>query len=236
MQKLFTRCLELERPWEISTYIEKQSGYVALGKAVSQSPAAVIDEVRLAHLRGRGGAGFPAGGKWGFLAPAGGKPRYLVINADEGEPGTFKDRMIMEYDPHRLIEGIAISAYALQVSQVYIFVRGELRVAQRRLAQAIADAEAQALIGVQAGAGGYKVVITVHSGAGAYICGEETALLESLEGRMGRPRMKPPFPAVAGFLGCPTIVNNVETIAAVPTIVSMGGRRFRGRVASATAG
>lgn len=200
-----------------------------------RSPQQVIDEVKAANLRGRGGAGFPAGVKWGFL-PAGVYPRYLVVNADESEPGTFKDRMIMEYDPHQLIEGIILAAYAIGTERAFIYVRGEYYFAAERLNDAIAEARACGFLGDKMFGSGNKLDIVVHRGAGAYECGEETALLSSLEGNRGQPRLKPPFPAVAGLYARPTIVNNVETISNVPHILRHGADWYKGWGSAASPG
>jgi NADH-quinone oxidoreductase subunit F len=215
----------LERPddsWTLDAY-EATGGYDALRKVLSEmSPAQVRDEVKASGLRGRGGAGFPTGTKWGFL-PEGVYPRYLVVNADEGEPGTFKDRMLMERDPHQLVEGSVISAYALEAEHVFIYLRGELRTAYERVCQAVTDATERGYIGPSVLGTDFGVEVTVHRAAGAYICGEETALLSSLEGHRGWPRLRPPFPAVQGLYAKPTIVNNVETISNVPHIAAKGG-------------
>jgi NADH-quinone oxidoreductase subunit F len=183
------------------------------------------EQVKLAGLRGRGGAGFPAAQKWSFLPPDS-FPRYLVVNADEGEPSTFKDRMLLERDPHQLLEGIAISAFAVQCNLAFVYVRGEFALGYERLVQAIADARAKGYLGQDILGSGYNLDIIVHRGAGAYICGEETALLESLEGERGMPRIRPPFPAIAGLYAKPTVVNNVETLSTVPHIMSMGGEEY----------
>jgi NADH-quinone oxidoreductase subunit F len=197
------------------------------GHAVPQrSPQQVIDEVKNANVRGRGGAGFPAGQKWSFL-PSGKYPRYLVINADESEPGTFKDRMIMEYDPHQLIEGIILTCYAIEAEAAFIYVRGEYYFAAQRLEGASAEAKAKGFLGKNIFGSGKKLEVVVHRGAGAYECGEETALLTSLEGHRGHPRLKPPFPAIEGLYGKPTIVNNVETIANVPHILRRGADWYK---------
>jgi NADH-quinone oxidoreductase subunit F len=191
------------------------------------TPQQVHDEVKAAEIQGRGGAGFPAGTKWGFL-PAGVHPRYLVINGDESEPGTYKDRLLMERDPHQLIEGIVIACYALNASQAFLYVRGEMAHAQERLAQALNDAYANNMVGKNICGSNFSVDVTLTWGAGAYIVGEETALIESLEGERGMPRLKPPFfPAVKGLYMQPTIVNNVETLANVPYIVGKGGSDFK---------
>ena len=206
----------------------RTGGYVSLRKAVSSmTPQQVHDEVKAAEIQGRGGAGFPAGTKWGFL-PAGVHPRYLVINGDESEPGTYKDRLLMERDPHQLIEGIVIACYALNASQAFLYVRGEMAHAQERLAQALNDAYANNMVGKNICGSNFSVDITLTWGAGAYIVGEETALIESLEGERGMPRLKPPFfPAVKGLYMQPTIVNNVETLANGPYIVGKGGGDFK---------
>jgi len=187
------------------------------------SPARIIEEVKASGIRGRGGAGFPTGLKWSFVPQDSGKPVYLMCNADEGEPGTFKDRDIIRFDPHLLIEGIIIASYALGVHSAYIYIRGEFVEEARILQQAIDEAYAAGLLGENILGSGFDLDITVHRGAGAYICGEETALIESVEGKPGRPRYKPPFPAVEGFYRCPTVVNNVETLATIPIIVERGG-------------
>lgn len=201
-------------------------GYQALRKALAMPPQAIVEEVKKANLRGRGGAGFPAGVKWGFLPKDLSRPRVLVVNADEGEPGTFKDRQIMSRGPHLLIEGIAITAYALSSHLCYIYIRGEFVREARILEEAIAEAYAAGYLGKNILGFGFDVDVYVHRGAGAYICGEETSLLNSLEGKRGWPRLKPPFPASVGAFGLPTIVNNVETIADVPWIISRGGEAF----------
>ena len=201
-------------------------GYKALEKALGMTPEAVTAEVKASNLRGRGGAGFPAGVKWGFLAKGTGKPTYLVCNADEGEPGTFKDRQIMEFDPHLLIEGMAISAYAIGANLAFIYIRGEFAWIADILERAIEQARAHGFLGTSIKGSGFALDIIVHLGAGAYVCGEETALIESLEGKRGNPRLKPPFPAVVGLYGSPTIVNNVETLASVPFIVEHGAAAF----------
>ncbi len=204
---------------KIATYIA-DGGYETARAVVTggKTPQQVIDEVKAANVRGRGGAGFPAGQKWSFL-PAGKYPRYLVVNADESEPGTFKDRMILEYDPHQLIEGIILTCYAIEAERAFIYVRGEYYFAAQRLEGAIAEAEAKGFLGANIFGTGKKLKVVVHRGAGAYECGEETAQLTSLEGYRGHPRLKPPFPAVEGLYGKPTIVNNVETIANIPHIL-----------------
>jgi len=212
---------------KIETYIA-DGGYETARTVVtgSKTPQQVIDEVKAANVRGRGGAGFPAGQKWSFLPP-GKHPRYLVVNADESEPGTFKDRMIMEYDPHQLVEGIILTAYAIECEHAFIYVRGEYYFAARRLEEAVAEARARGFLGKNIFRSGKKLEVVVHRGAGAYECGEETALLTSLEGYRGHPRLKPPFPAVEGLYGKPTIINNVETIANVPHILRNGADWYK---------
>ena len=205
----------------------KHEGYSALEKALkSMQPDEVLEEVKKSGLRGRGGAGFPTGMKWSFLAKPEGVPRYLVCNADESEPGTFKDRYLMERIPHLLIEGMIVSSFALGAKTSYIYVRGEYFYIIKILQKAIKEAYAAGLLGKNILGSGYDLDLYVQPGGGAYICGEETALLESLEGKRGNPRIKPPFPAVAGLWGCPTVVNNVETIAAVVPIINDGGEAY----------
>jgi NADH-quinone oxidoreductase subunit F len=214
-----------DRSFDLDVY-ESTGGYRAARKALGMSREAVVDEVKAAHIRGRGGAGFDCGMKWSFMPKPSGRPHYLVVNADEGEPGTFKDRTIMEQNPHLLIEGCIIGAFGIGAHDIYIFVRHELHLAKARLWAAIEQATKRGYLGSSAFGTGYAVRVFVHTGAGAYICGEETALLESLEGKRGEPRLKPPFPAQAGAFGCPTSVNNVETISAVPIAIEMGGEAF----------
>ena len=206
---------------------QKQGGYDTLTKALKNfSPDGIVDEVKKSGLRGRGGAGFPTGLKWSFLAKPEGVPRYLVCNADESEPGTFKDRYLMEKIPHILIEGMILSSYALGANTSYIYIRGEFMYILDILEKAIAEAHAKGFLGKNIQGSGFDHEIIVTPGGGAYICGEETALLESLEGKRGNPRIKPPFPAVKGLWGCPTVVNNVESIAAVVPIVREGGDAY----------
>ncbi|HUW60162.1 MAG TPA: NADH-quinone oxidoreductase subunit NuoF [Candidatus Bathyarchaeia archaeon] len=202
-------------------------GYTALAKALSMAPGAVVDAVKTSSLRGRGGAGFPTGMKWGFVPKDSKKPVYLVCNADEGEPGTFKDRQIMEFDPHLLIEGMAIAAYAIGAKTGFIYIRGEFSWIARILEDAIAEARAAGKLGRDILGRGFEFDVVVHRGAGSYVCGEETALIESIEGKRGQPRVRPPFPAQEGLWGCPTIVNNVETLACVPYIIENGPDAFR---------
>lgn len=213
----------------INTYsvYRQHGGYASVEKALkTMTPDAVVEEVKKSGLRGRGGAGFPTGMKWSFLAKPEGVPRYLVCNADESEPGTFKDRYLMERIPHILIEGMITSSYALGANTSYIYIRGEYFYISRILEQAIDEAYANGWLGKNILGTGYDLDMYVQVGAGAYICGEETALLESLEGKRGNPRIKPPFPAVKGLYDCPTVVNNVETIAAVVPIVNDGGDEY----------
>lgn len=204
-------------------------GYKAAEKALKEMSAAqVVEEVKSAGLRGRGGAGFPTGMKWSFLDKKSANPTYLVCNADESEPGTFKDRYLMEHIPHMLIEGVIISSYAIGCNTAYIYVRGEFKYIIGILNKAIREAHANGFLGNNIQGSGFNLEIHVHSGAGAYICGEETALLESLEGKRGNPRLKPPFPAVKGLYESPTVVNNVETLATVVGIINIGAATYAG--------
>lgn len=205
----------------------KKGGYASVEKALkTMTPDSVMDEVKQSGLRGRGGAGFPCGMKWSFLDRKSEKPRYLVCNADESEPGTFKDRYLMEKIPHLLVEGMIISSYALGAKTSYIYIRGEYMYVLKILEKAIDEAYAAGFLGKNILGTPYSLDLYVHPGGGAYICGEETALLESLEGKRGNPRLKPPFPAVAGLYASPTVVNNVETIATVVPIILMGGEEY----------
>jgi NADH-quinone oxidoreductase subunit F len=205
----------------------QHGGYRAVEKALkTMSPDDVVEEVKKSGLRGRGGAGFPTGMKWSFLAKPEGVPRYLVCNGDESEPGTFKDRYLMTHIPHALLEGMIVSSYALGAKTSYIYVRGEMMPQIRILERAIEQAKAAGFLGKNILGSGDDLEIYVQPGAGAYICGEETALLESLEGKRGNPRIKPPFPAIAGLYGCPTVVNNVESIAATVPIINDGGEEY----------
>ncbi len=205
---------------------QSMGGLVALRKALAMQPAALIDEVKKATIRGRGGAGFPAGTKWSFLPKDNPKPRYLVINADEGEPGTFKDRYFLEQDPFPLLEGIAISAYAIGAHTAFLYVRGEFVHGIKVLEDAVEQMRKAGVLGRSVLGSPFALEIVVHPGAGAYICGEESALLESIEGKPGRPRNRPPFPAVAGLWACPTIINNVETMACVRLVLQHGADAF----------
>jgi len=205
----------------------KNGGYRSVEKALkTMSPQNVVEEVQASGLRGRGGAGFPTGMKWSFLAKPEGVPRYLLCNADESEPGTFKDRYLMEKIPHLLVEGMIVSSYALGCNQAYIYIRGEYMWVLEIVEKAIAEAYANGFLGKNILGSGYDLDLAIAPGGGAYICGEETALIESLEGKRGNPRIKPPFPAVKGLWGCPTVVNNVESIAAVVPIVNDGGAEY----------
>ena len=204
-----------------------KGGYASVEKALkTMSPDDIVEEVKKSGLRGRGGAGFPTGMKWSFLAKPEGVARYLVCNADESEPGTFKDRYLMTYIPHLLIEGMIVASFALGAKTSYIYVRGEMMPQIRILEKAIAEAKAKGFLGKNILGTGYDLELYVQPGGGAYICGEETALLESLEGKRGNPRIKPPFPAIAGLYGCPTVVNNVESIAAVVPIINDGADEY----------
>ncbi|HXS58181.1 MAG TPA: NADH-quinone oxidoreductase subunit NuoF [Hanamia sp.] len=204
----------------------REGGYESVEKALKMQPGDIVEEVKKSGLRGRGGAGFPTGLKWSFLAKPEGFARYLVCNADESEPGTFKDRYLMEFIPHLLIEGMITSSFALGSTVSYIYIRGEYDWVTDILQNAIGEARQNNFLGKNIQGSGFDCEIYLHRGAGAYICGEETALLESLEGKRGLPRIKPPFPAVKGAWGCPTVVNNVETIAAVVPILNMGGDEY----------
>jgi NADH-quinone oxidoreductase subunit F len=225
-RKLLTEHINVEGIDTFEVY-RKHGGYRSVEKAIkTMTPDEVVEEVKKSGLRGRGGAGFPTGMKWSFLAKPEGVPRYLVCNADESEPGTFKDRQLMSKLPHLLIEGMITSSYALGANTSYIYIRGELLYVLRILEKAIAEAYAAGFLGKNILGSGYDLELYVHPGGGAYICGEETALLESLEGKRGNPRNKPPFPAVQGLYARPTVVNNVESIAAVPVIVNDGGDEY----------
>jgi NADH-quinone oxidoreductase subunit F len=218
-----------EFSWRLEAYLGR-GGYAAARKAVtSMAPVDIIGEVRKAGLRGRGGAGFPAGLKWSFVPQGGAGPKYLCVNADEGEPGTFKDRAILARNPHLLLEGMIIAAFAVGIRSAVVYVRGEYDRVAGRLREAIAEAERGGFLGRGVFGTAFGLEVIVHLGAGAYICGEETALLESIEGRRGQPRLKPPFPAVVGLFRSPTVINNVETLANVPAIIARGADWFTGR-------
>ncbi|WP_131771030.1 NADH-quinone oxidoreductase subunit NuoF [Candidatus Protofrankia californiensis] len=212
--------------WTLAVY-ERTDGYQGLRQALAMSPDDIIRIVKDSGLRGRGGAGFPTGMKWSFIPQGDDKPHYLVINADEGEPGTCKDAPLMMADPHSLVEGIVIASYAVRAHRAFIYLRGELVHCGRRLRAAVAEAYQAGYLGRDILGSGFDLDLVVHSGAGAYICGEETALLDSLEGRRGQPRLRPPFPATHGLYASPTVVNNVETIATVPFIIRHGVEWFR---------
>ncbi len=226
MELILTKNFKLPDSHTLKVY-ESTGGYQSLKKLFQMKPAEVIEEVKKSGLRGRGGAGFPAGLKWSFVPQDNPKPKYLCVNADESEPGTFKDRYLMELDPHQLIEGILICSYAIRCHTAYIYIRGEFVFPLKRLQQAIAEAYAAGYLGKNILGSGYDLDVHTHRGAGAYICGEETALMESLEGKRGMPRLKPPFPAIVGLFGCPTVINNVETISSLPYILKHGADGYR---------
>ena len=206
---------------------EANGGYLGLKKALNMQPEEIVDLVKESGIRGRGGAGFPTGLKWNFMAKNTKKANYLICNADEGEPGTFKDRELMLKDPHLLLEGLLIGCFAVNCRHTYIYVRGEFVEVMEKLHKAIVELKAQKYLGKTTFGKNFPIEITIHPGAGAYICGEETALLDSLEGKRGEPRIKPPFPAVAGFDACPTSVNNVETLCNIPSIINFGAKKFQ---------
>jgi len=213
------------RSWSLAVY-ERRGGYAALKKALGQEQDAIIQQVKDSGLRGRGGAGFPTGMKWGFIPQGDDKPHYLVVNADESEPGTCKDVPLMMATPHTLVEGVIISSYAIRANMAFIYCRGEVLHVVRRLQSAVQEAYLAGHLGKDIHGSGFDLELIVHVGAGAYICGEETALLDSLEGLRGQPRLRPPFPAVAGLYACPTVINNVESIASVPSIIANGAEWF----------
>jgi NADH-quinone oxidoreductase subunit F len=223
--KVLTRRFGLANSASLETYLAND-GYVALGKALGMTPEQILEEMRASNLRGRGGAGFPTGMKWGFVPRNSPKPKYVVVNGDESEPGTCKDRLLMENDPHQLLEGMLIAALAVDAHAGYIYVRGEYRYPIEILERAIAEAYERGYLGRNILGSGFRFDAYVHTGAGAYECGEESALLESLEGKRGIPRIRPPFPAVAGLYQCPTVLNNVESYAAAPAILRDGGAAF----------
>lgn len=226
MSLVLTNRFGLENSHTLDVY-EETGGYATIQKLFSLKPDEVVEEVKKSGLRGRGGAGFSAGMKWSFIDKKSGKPRYLCINADESEPGTFKDRYLLEKDPHQLIEGIIITCYAIEAHSCYIYIRGEFDLSYHRIQNAVTEAYKRGFLGKNIFGKGFDLDVVVHRGAGAYICGEETALLESLEGKRGNPRIKPPFPAIVGLFDCPTIINNVETISAVPFILRYGAEAYR---------
>jgi NADH-quinone oxidoreductase subunit F len=223
-----TRLYDKPQGWSLAWYERELNGYQVAKKVLTtMTREVVVEEAKKANIRGRGGAGFPMGIKWSFMPKAvGAKPHYLCVNADEGEPGTHKDRTIMELNPHACVEGCIIACYGIGAHVAYIYVRDELHLSKERLEGAIKEARAKGYLGKTPFGKDYPVEVYVHTGAGAYICGEETSMLNSIEGRRGEPRMKPPFPANAGAFGCPTTVNNLETIASVPTAFGMGCEEF----------
>jgi NADH-quinone oxidoreductase subunit F len=222
---VLTKNFHIKDSYKIDVYISN-GGYEALKKAFKMKPEEIVEEVKKSNLRGRGGAGFPTGLKWSFVPKESKKPKYLAVNADEGEPGTFKDRQIMEKDPHMLIEGIIITSYAVGIHDAYIYIRGEFTESRKRLEEAIAEAYEKKFLGKNILNSGFDLDITVYKGAGSYVCGEETGLLESLEGKRGWPRLKPPFPAAVGLYQGPTVINNVETLANIPHIIMKGSEWF----------
>ncbi len=222
---VLTEDWDAERSWTLETY-EARGGYRALDVALGMEPPAVVEAVKASGLRGRGGAGFPTGMKWSFIPQDNPKPKYLVVNADESEPGTCKDTPLMMASPHLLVEGVIISSYAIRAHHAFIYIRGEILHVVRRVQKAVQEAYLAGHLGKDIHGSGYDLDVVVHTGAGAYICGEETALLEGLEGRRGQPRLRPPFPAVAGLYASPTVINNVESIASVPSIVGRGADWF----------
>lgn len=225
--RIFTNLYGFESPFLDAA--KKRGDWNGTKKIIARGEDSIIEEMKESGLRGRGGAGFPTGLKWSFMPKeSDGRPSYLVVNADEGEPGTCKDREIMRHDPHKLIEGCLIAGFAMRAIAAYIYIRGEFVHEAKVLEQAIEEARDAGLLGKNACGSGYSFDVFVHRGAGAYICGEETALIESLEGKKGQPRLKPPFPANVGVFGCPTTVNNVESIAVVPEILRRGGSWFGG--------
>lgn len=225
-EKLLTNLFGIKDSFTIDVYL-KHEGYKAVEKAFTEmNPESILVEVKNANLRGRGGAGFPAGVKWGFVPKNVDKPKYLCVNADEGEPGTIKDRYIMTHNPHLLLEGIIIASYCVGINTAFIYIRGEYETVALRLEKAIAEANTKGYLGKNILNSGFDCQVYVHRGAGAYICGEETALLESLEGKRGNPRLKPPFPALVGLFNNPTVINNIETLSNVPKIILNGAEKF----------
>ena len=226
MEKILLRNIDIQDSHTLQVY-ESRGGYRALRKALKEmTPERVTEEVKASGLRGRGGAGFPTGMKWSFVPKDSLKPKYLICNADESEPGTFKDRLLIEKDPHAMVEGVILASYAIQSYTAFIYIRGELAFGAKVLERAIAEAYQAGYLGKNISGSGYDLELILHRGAGAYICGEETGLLSSLEGGRGWPKVKPPFPATHGLFGCPTIVNNVETLAVVPWIIDQGAARY----------
>ena len=225
MEKLISRYFDIFAANTLSTY-RKEGGYEAAKRALQMKPLEIEEEVKRSNLRGLGGAGFGCGMKWSFVPRNTGKPIYLVVNADEGEPGTFKDKYILHQVPHLLLEGIIIASWAVGIHKAYIYIRGEYELPYLKLKAALDEAYQNKLLGKNILGSSFDLDVVIHRGAGAYICGEETGLLESLEGKKGYPRLKPPFPAVVGLFGCPTVINNVETLSYLPFIVSRGGEWF----------
>ncbi len=223
--RVLSRRFGMPNSTALDTYLATY-GYQAFQKALQMTPEQIIDEVKTSSLRGRGGAGFPAGMKWSFVPRTAAKPKYIVVNSDESEPGTCKDRLLIEYDPHQLLEGMLIAARAVDAHAGYIYIRGEYRYLIEIMDQAIAEAYARGYLGKNIRGSSFDFDAYTHTGAGAYECGEESALLESLEGKRGIPRIRPPFPAVSGAFQCPTVLNNVETYCAVPAIIREGGAHF----------
>jgi NADH-quinone oxidoreductase subunit F len=223
--KVLTRRFHLENSQSLDTYLASD-GFVGFKKAAEMTPEQIINEVKASNLRGRGGAGFPTGMKWSFVPRTSPKPKYIVVNADESEPGTCKDRLLIEYDPHQMIEGILIAGLAVDAHAGYVYIRGEYRYLIEIMEKAIAEAYARGYLGKNIAGTNFNFDLYLQTGAGAYECGEESALLESLEGKRGIPRIRPPFPAVAGAFQCPTVLNNVETFCAVPAIFRDGGAAF----------
>ena len=225
--KIISRRFHLPNSASIDTYLANE-GYDAIKKAVTMTPDAIIEELKVSNLRGRGGAGFPTGLKWSFVPRTSPKPKYIIVNADESEPGTCKDRLLMEFDPHQLLEGMMIGAYTMSAKYGWIYIRGEYRYLIDIMDRAIAEAYEKGYLGDNLHGTEFSFHVRTHSGAGAYECGEESALLESFEGKRGIPRIRPPFPAVSGAYQCPTLLNNVETFATVPPILLMGGAQYAG--------
>ncbi len=226
-EPVLTRNIHRPNSEKITTYLA-HGGYAAVKLALTKTPDELIDMVKRSGLRGRGGAGFPAGVKWGYMPKGAGIQKFVAVNTDEGEPGTFKDREIVERDPHLVIEGVIIAAYAVGASRAYVYIRGEFFLGVKRWIKAIADAYEYGFLGRNILGSGFDLEMSVHRGAGAYICGEETAMLESLEGKRGNPRLKPPYPAQAGLFGLPTLVHNIETLACIPHILQRGPEWFAG--------
>jgi NADH-quinone oxidoreductase subunit F len=226
-EPILTRNIGREGSQRIQVYLD-HGGYQAARKALRMEPGEIIDQVKRSGLRGRGGAGFPTGLKWGYLPRESDTPKIIAVNTDEGEPGTFKDRALVEQDPHQVIEGVLIAAYAVGAKRAYVYIRGEFFLGVKRWIKAIADAYEYGFLGQNILGSGFDLDMSVHRGAGAYICGEETAMLESLEGKRGMPRMKPPYPATEGLFGLPTLVQNIETLACIPHIILRGPEWFTG--------